>query len=99
FRPIDKVRVKGRDQSVMLLTPIANRDVITDLQKHVIASSSHALDAYWQRDFERALILFTAIAHAHAEDDVALLFVQRCQFYLGNPPAPDWDGIWSHSSK
>lgn len=99
FRPIDKVRVKGRDQSVMLLTPIANRDVITDLQKHVIASSSHALDAYWQRDFERALTLFTAIAHTHAEDDVAHIFVQRCQFYLGNPPAPDWDGIWSHTSK
>jgi adenylate cyclase len=99
FRPIDKVRVKGRDQSVMLYAPLGKTDDITTDQQQLLEASTNALHVYWQGDFVTALIHFKNMATVFPLDETARLYIERCEFYIANPPGPDWDGVWTHTSK
>ena len=99
FRPIDKVRVKGRDQSVMLYAPLGKTDDITTDQQHLLEASTNALHVYWQGNFETALMHFKNMATVLPHDETARLYIERCEFYIANPPGPDWDGVWTHTSK
>jgi hypothetical protein len=58
-----------------------------------------AMDCYKQRQFNKALDLFIKLKETYPDDGALALYVERCDEFTWNPPATDWDGVFSIKSK
>ena len=52
---------------------------------------------YHLRDFVKAKDCFASALAIDREDGPSKVYYFRCQHYLQNPPAPDWDGVFTVS--
>jgi adenylate cyclase len=57
------------------------------------------LNAYRNRDWDRAQAYFAACLEIDPGDGPAKLFVARLQYLRDHPPAEGWDGVWSLTEK
>ena len=84
LRPIDKVRVKGKEEPVHIFTPCEDAKLIE--------LSVAALAAYRAQDWPAARAAWNAVL-AHADDDpVAKVFMHRIDEFEQQPPGAGWDG-------
>lgn len=99
FRPIDKVRVKGKDKAVSILEPIhpdiAQRaDVVDELNRY-----KAAYDFYLAQDWPTATEKFNALLALNPDRKVYSIYLERIDILIENPPGDDWDGSFTHTSK
>jgi adenylate cyclase len=98
-RELDIIRVKGKTKptKVYELISIAGdkkaEDAIEKMDMYF-----QALDLYRQKSFEPALDYFKR-SYEKLGDYPSKVYVQRCEFYLKNPPAEDWDGFFEMKTK
>ena len=100
LRLVDRIRVKGKTEPVAVYealdfhTPsgFPHRDDLLALFE-----KAHA--RYLDRDFAGALELFNAALQVHAGDRLADMYALRCRHFLEEPPGPDWDGVWTLTTK
>jgi adenylate cyclase len=84
LRPVDKVRVKGKEEPVLIFTPCED--------EKLIELSAAALAAYRAQDWPAARSAWNAVL-AHADGDpVAKVFLHRIDEFERNPPGAGWDG-------
>jgi adenylate cyclase len=91
FREIDLVQVKGKTEPVPIFELCGEKSEL--LEKFVAA-----VYVYRQQEFYTALSLFEELAGTY-NDHASRLYADRCQDYLKNPPATDWDGVYTATSK
>lgn len=99
YRPIDRVRVKGREQPVMLYAPLALNADVTPGAIHLRDLTEQALALYWTARFDESLTCWQDMLQRYPHDKLATVFAERCCYYLKTAPAADWDGVWTHTSK
>lgn len=58
-----------------------------------------ALNLYKQRKFKEALEKFEECLRIDPEDGPSKVYVERCQYFLQNPPPDDWDGVFELKTK
>jgi len=96
-RPVDWVRVEGREGTLEIFEPFGFEGEMTpgDEQraKQVVEMSQQALELYRVRKWDEAARYFDAILEILPGDGVASLFKASCQVYSVNPPADEWDGV------
>lgn len=94
FRFIDRVAVKGKAESVrvyeLLGLPSESADALARAGTYECA-----LDAYFARDFSRALSLLIALG----DDPPSRVLAARCTAMLAHPPPPDWNGVYVATDK
>ncbi len=101
FRRIDRIRVAGKQQPVAIYELLAARgdpDAESDAAR--AASFERIVDAYDARDW--AIALDEAGRHRRrypAPDRVVALYEERSSRFEAGPPAPNWDGVYTFSSK
>ena len=61
----------------------------------VIAPYERALDAYLGRDFAGALAHLAGLA----DDPPSRVLAARCRAFLAAPPPPDWNGVFTATTK
>lgn len=99
-RELDYIKVKGKDQPVKVYELVGLRDEpISDTQKQIIEHYDRARQYYVNRDFPFAMAEFGQVLSLDRENKAASLHLQRCQHWLQNPPADDWDGSWTLTDK
>ena len=98
WRRLDLVRVKGREEPLLLHEPLCRQDEATPALREEVARHETALDAYLARDFAAARALWRALREAHPCELYAL-WTQRASLAEAHPPPPEWDGVWSHTTK
>lgn len=91
FRELDRVRVKGKQQPIVMYELMVNN-------REIVPVFEEALARYRQRDFEGAKLLFDRLANDN-NDGPSRLYVQRCRDYLAVAPPPDWDGVYVAKDK
>jgi class 3 adenylate cyclase len=91
-RPIDLVRVKGKQTAVQVYELISSGS--GDGENWFRAEFEEALAAYRGRHWEDAFRRFTAIASRAPEDGPTRLYVERCLTMLNRPPSAEWDGAY-----
>ncbi len=84
LRPVDRVRVKGKDIPVDIFTPCDDAALI--------AATQTALNAYRAQDWPRATEAWTAVRQLRPNDPVAAVFEARIAQMRQADPQPDWDG-------
>lgn len=99
FRPIDKVRVKGKDTAVSILEPIhpdvAKKQEVVD----ELAQYHDAYEAYLAQNWPEATEKFKALLGLNPDRKVYSIFIERIDILKEHPPGEDWDGSFTHTSK
>ncbi|WP_062148974.1 adenylate/guanylate cyclase domain-containing protein [Beggiatoa leptomitoformis] len=94
IREIDTVQVKGKEEAITVyevfdVDPLALREVkLAHLTRYEIA-----MQLYKSRQWEEALEHFLALKVFLQDDKVINIYIQRCQYFITNPPNELWRGV------
>lgn len=100
FRSIDRVRVKGKRETVLLLQPLGLKSDLSPTLYHFHKLHERAMQHYWQREWAQAAKLFARILIESPDDKhIAEMFLQRIAQLSQQPHPTDWDGVYEHHRK
>ncbi|MEY5025249.1 MAG: hypothetical protein RLZZ244_777 [Verrucomicrobiota bacterium] len=97
FRRVDRAVFKGKTEPIEVFTPLgeAGMEVPAWLGRY-----HDAVDLYRKKEFVRAKAVFGEVLGDLGGDDyLCKIYQKRCDHFLAEPPAPDWDGSWVLSEK
>lgn len=94
LRLLDKVVVKGKEK------PVTIYEILEENEKNKLMAEKfkEGMNYYFQRDFAFALKIFTEI-YNEFNDVTSEIFIDRCKYYLQNPPESSWNGAHIAQSK
>ncbi|MGJ3252323.1 MAG: GAF domain-containing protein [Elainellaceae cyanobacterium] len=100
-RELDRIRVKGKSNPVGIYEVVElYSNPLSDNQKRTIELYRRGREFYLQRKFTKALAEFgTILEEINNSDRAAAVQLERCNYWLQNPPPDDWDGVWSLKEK
>ncbi len=95
-RLVDSVRVKGKTHAIRVYAPLpfANAEA-SATARLVCEATAHGFELYQQRRWLEARAVYESLP----ADRLCELFIARCHAYELTPPAADWDGAYTLSSK
>jgi adenylate cyclase len=100
LREIDLLRVQGKKE------PVAIFEAMDHLTEETFPNLSPAVERYAEairhyraREFKDALAGFRETLVLNPGDKPSRLYVERCEHFIASPPPPDWDGVWTMTSK
>lgn len=99
FRSVDRVRVKGKREAVLLLHPLGLHSELSPQALRAWKMHETAMDHYWKRDWQHASKLFAHILIESPDDPLAGMYLQRIATLTQKTPPPDWDGVYEHRRK
>lgn len=94
IRELDLIRVKGKKEPVKIYEVLEENSSLIP----VIKDFEKALNFYRNCLFEEALKIFSYI-HREFNDRISFIYEERCKNYLLNPPASDWDRVYTAKEK
>jgi adenylate cyclase len=95
---VDSVRVKGKTQPVKIFQLLAHKQVPPE-KAHAVSYFEKGLALYKERRWEEAIENFNLVRDLDPDILVAALYVTRCQELKDKPPPPDWDGVFTMTTK
>ena len=98
YRPIDVVRVKGKEQPVAIFEPLAAADQADVALQAKVDDFNAALACYRKRDWDGAEAILLRLQAQQAEPLYAV-YRERIARYRTEPPPVDWDGVYVYTSK
>lgn len=99
MRELDLVAVKGKKEPVKIFEVIGKKGSVNDAVMKFIEYFERALTLYRAQKFSEAREIFHQLAHTHHDDVSVRTFIDRCESFLENPPASEWDGTWVMTKK
>lgn len=73
--------------------------MITEQKQQVLDYYNQGLTFYKQRNWQEALNMFQKALEVDPDDGPSQIYHERCQLYLEEPPPPDWDGVFTMTTK
>ncbi len=99
-RPLGKVQVKGRKESVAFYELLAKAGELETDIFNLAAEFGDALRYYFDAEFDKALEKFEKILAQHPEDGPSQTYAELCKLYLANPPdKQSWTGVFVQTHK
>jgi adenylate cyclase len=95
---LDSVRVKGKRLPVKIYQLVGERD-LPEAQKEAIERFHRALELYKKQQWDEAIALFQTVTTIDPGVRAAQLYIQRSLELKISPPPPDWDGVFTMTSK
>ncbi len=104
WRDLDYVVVKGKNEPVRVYELFSIKGNLPEGYAKMIESFHIALELYRAQKWQEALDGFR---RSDSLEDMfpgrstnpSLVYIERCQYFLENPPGEDWDGSWTLTSK
>lgn len=99
FLELDRVRVKGKDEPVIIFEPLGATDKQPeDLLARVDRFHTALLD-YRQQHWDAAESVLKALKEEDPQRKIYDVYLERIQHFREDPPDIDWDGVFTHTSK
>ncbi|CAK0755209.1 adenylate cyclase [Gammaproteobacteria bacterium] len=99
FRELDKVRVKGKQEPVVIYEPLGNTNELDSALLEELKSYRQALNYYRAQDWERAAVAFYRLREKSPQTYLYSMYMERLEFFRANPPGKEWDGVFSFTTK
>lgn len=100
IRPLDHLRVKGKNEPVEVFELLARKNSeLSEAKNKALDLFSEGIILYRASDFQAAKELFAKAAEADSDDGPSQTYLKRCELYIENPPPDDWDGVWTRTEK
>lgn len=96
YRELDKIRVVGKLVPVTIYEPQAGSNALTTAQLDRFHS---ALTMYRARKWNEARDAFSELLIEVPGDMPCKIYIERCAFFVENPPQADWDGVFNRVEK
>lgn len=100
--PIDRIRVKGKNEPVDVFEPLCLYQDATNVQRHRVEVFERALAAYRHREFEQAEqgLRDLRLAEPDGErDKLICCYLDRITEFNASPPPHEWQAVFTHTSK
>jgi adenylate cyclase len=98
-RELDLVRVKGKGLPVKIFELLAPK-ATASADQQALAGVFHAgLEEYRKRNWEKAREIWQSLLAKFPHDGPAKIYLERCETLSKNPPPPDWDGVYTMTTK
>jgi adenylate cyclase len=98
-REIDSVLVAGKEDPVTIYEIIGYPEDVDDRMQEAANHYAEGLEAYRNQDWNRALNFFNKALEATPDDGPSKTMLNRCNEYKVNPPARDWNGVFTLLTK
>jgi adenylate cyclase len=99
-RRLDRVRVVGIHTPVRLYELIEEKSKLTKEKKVLLKYFEKGLTIFEEeRDWKQAFVYFKKVLSLDPNDGPAKYYLDKCRTYLNEPPAKDWDGVYSLTEK
>lgn len=99
-RELDFITVKGKSEPVRIYEVVGlQSEPLDDAKKQIVEHYNKGREYYRNRQFARALGEFAQVVEIDKANKAAKLHLERCQHFIQNPPAEDWNGVWVLTEK
>lgn len=99
FRPLDRVKVKGKNEPVAIYEPIGKKSTVDEQTLSDLAEFESAVEDYTMQRWDRATSKFTALQNSDPERKIYSLYIERIKTLSNTELADNWDGVFTHTSK
>ncbi len=99
FRELDRVRVKGRDESLTIYEPLGEQASLAPELAAECRRWEEALESFRARDWDGADVLLDGLTEAYPDTYLYALYRERIAHLRAEPPPPDWDGTITYDEK
>lgn len=99
WQELDRVRVKGKQQAITILTPVAFSRDVTSAQSEELALWHTFLAAYRAQNRVQCDILLGQLLQLDASKPLYKLYAERIAATRGHPIDTGWDGITNFETK
>jgi adenylate cyclase len=101
IRSLSRVRVVGINTPLRLYEMLELREEAPKELLDMVDTWEKGFVAYEAKDFLAAKNIFTVVSQKYPQDEVAKLYIGRCEKYIAAPPSPEkWDdGVDSLTEK
>ncbi|MCZ6860817.1 MAG: GAF domain-containing protein [Alphaproteobacteria bacterium] len=95
WREIDLMRVTGTNKLVSVFEPLdCYPEAVRANLNRVRGAYQKGVRLYRQRQWNEAPFYFEQVLARCPNDTPSQLYINRCRYYLDEPPGEDWDGVW-----
>ncbi len=99
YREIDMVRVKGKNKPVTIYDTQGLKGEVEDQWVDRATRFQGVLDLYRNQNWDGAEAALKELQADEPDATLYQLYLQRIDHFRSTPPAPDWDGVFTHESK
>lgn len=99
YRELDRVRVKGKDKPVSIYEPLGLLENISKDDRKLLQQFHIGVKQFRAQNWDAAEREIFALSQLEPERKIYKIYLDRIMFYRDNPPAADWDGSFTHTSK
>ena len=98
-RAIDKIRVKGKQEPVVVYESLDHYHGQALLDGPAINDFERGTRLYFEADWRHAALAFESALERAPNDEPSRIYLGRCRHYIEQPPSSDWDGVWTMETK
>ncbi|CAK0763202.1 adenylate cyclase [Gammaproteobacteria bacterium] len=99
FRELDRVRVKGKQEPVVIYEPLASDNQLDSVLIEELKVYRQALHYYRDQEWERAAVAFYRLREKSPQTRLYDMYMERIEFFRTNSPGKNWDGVFSFTTK
>lgn len=99
YRELDRVRVKGKDEPVVIYEPIGSEAAIGKSRQEEFRLWQQALKAYRAQDWDQADVALLNLRRLHPGAPLYALYAERIARHRAQPLHPSWDGVTNFEEK
>ena len=99
FREVDRVRVKGKDEPVVIFEPVGDEGKLGKATLDELKLWNQVLKLYRSQDWDQAELQLFNLKKMAPDNFLYQLYAERIAGYRKNPPGADWDGVTKFDTK
>ncbi|WP_105051021.1 CHASE2 domain-containing protein [Psychrosphaera saromensis] len=99
FRPVDKVKVKGKDEAVAIFEPVCQITQSTAELEQELAELELAYNWYLDQQWQQADTAYKNLLTQYPNKKIYQIYIERIEQLRDIELDPDWDGSFTHTSK
>jgi len=99
YRELDRVRVKGKDKPVTIYEPLDLLENISKPDRKLLKQFHIGIKQYRAQNWDAAEREIFGLSQLDPERKIYKIYLDRIMHFRENPPAADWDGSFTHTSK
>ncbi len=98
-RELDLLRVKGKNKPITVYELLSRKGELNPEKAAVVDAFEQGLALYRDLDFPKAEEFFIRALNLDPKDGPSGTYLERCRAYRQTPPPPDWDRVFTLTTK